>query len=48
MHHPPVLSLRDFGIAYGDSLIIGKITLDIPTTGVFVLLGPAGTGKSTR
>lgn len=42
-----LLSLRGYGVAFGDKIILNGINLDIPATGIFVLLGPAGTGKST-
>lgn len=43
----PLLSLRKFGIAFGDKIILRSVDLDIPDIGCFVLMGPAGTGKST-
>lgn len=42
-----LLSLRDYGVAFGDKIILNGINLDIPAKGMVVLLGPAGTGKST-
>jgi len=42
-----ILSLREYGIAFGDKIILNGIDLDIPEQGMTVLLGPAGTGKST-
>jgi len=43
----PLLSLRGFGIAYGERRIIETIELDIPPRRIIVMMGPAGTGKST-
>lgn len=42
-----LLSLRQFGIAFGDKIVLRSVDLEIPDTGCFVLMGPAGTGKST-
>jgi len=42
-----LLSLRQFGVAFGDKIILRSVDLDIPERGCFVLMGPAGTGKST-
>jgi len=42
-----LLSLREYGVAFGDRIILNGIDLDIPERGMTVLLGPAGTGKST-
>lgn len=42
-----VLSLRHFGIAFGERVILSDINLDLPAKGICVLLGPGGTGKST-
>ncbi|BAU48388.1 ABC transporter [Sulfurifustis variabilis] len=41
------LSLRGFGVAFGERVILSDVTLDVPERGVTVLMGPAGTGKST-
>jgi atypical dual specificity phosphatase len=43
----PLLSLCGFGIAYGERRILEAIELDIPTRRIIVMMGPAGTGKST-
>jgi atypical dual specificity phosphatase len=43
----PVLSLRGFGIRYGGRRIVDSIDLDVPTQRIVVMMGPAGTGKST-
>jgi atypical dual specificity phosphatase len=43
----PLLSLREFGIAHGERRVLDSIELDIPTRRIIVMMGPAGTGKST-
>ena len=43
----PLLSLRGYGIAYGERRIVDSIDLDILPCRIVVLMGPAGTGKST-
>ena len=43
----PILSLKNYGVAFGRRTVLSSVTLDIPERGIFVLLGPAGTGKST-
>jgi atypical dual specificity phosphatase len=49
MHKPEeaVLQLEEYGIAYGERVVHSSLTLAIPSRGITVLLGPAGTGKST-
>lgn len=42
-----MLSLTEFGVAFGDRIVLESITFDVPTPGCTVLLGPSGTGKST-
>jgi atypical dual specificity phosphatase len=42
-----LLSLHKFGIAFGDKIVLRSVDLDIPDSGCVVLMGPAGTGKST-
>ena len=42
-----LLSLHDYGVAFGDKIILNGINLDIPELGIMVLMGPSGTGKST-
>jgi atypical dual specificity phosphatase len=43
----PLLSLRDFGVAFGDRVVLNAVNLDFDGPGVLVLMGPVGTGKST-
>lgn len=42
-----MLSLRKFGVAFGERTILDSVSLNIVTPGCTVLLGPSGTGKST-
>lgn len=42
-----LLSLREYGVAFGDKIILNGVNLEIPDHGMMVLLGPSGTGKST-
>jgi atypical dual specificity phosphatase len=42
-----LLSLREYGVAFGSKIILNGVNLEIPDRGMVVLLGPAGTGKST-
>lgn len=42
-----VLSLKEFGAAFNTRTILSTITLDLPETGITILMGPCGTGKST-
>lgn len=39
--------VRDFGLYYGKSHILNKVTLDIRVNAVTALIGPSGSGKST-
>jgi atypical dual specificity phosphatase len=41
------LSLRSFGVAFGDQVVLSNVSFDLPPTGMTVLVGPAGCGKST-
>ncbi len=43
----PTLSLRDFGVAFGDRVVLNAVNLELEETGVLVVMGPVGTGKST-
>ena len=42
-----ILELKNFGASFGDKIILSDINLTILERGIFVLLGPSGTGKST-
>lgn len=43
----PILQLNGFGAAYGDKIVLRGIDFEVPARGCTVLMGPAGTGKST-
>ncbi|HEC19371.1 MAG TPA: ATP-binding cassette domain-containing protein [Gammaproteobacteria bacterium] len=42
-----LLTLRDYGVAFGDKIVLNGVNLQIPPRGIVVLMGPVGTGKST-
>ena len=42
-----VLCCRRFGVAFGSRVILADVSFNAPSRGVTVLMGPAGTGKST-
>jgi atypical dual specificity phosphatase len=42
-----MLSLKDFGVAFGNRIVLNSISLTVDGPGCTVLLGPSGTGKST-
>ncbi len=42
-----VLETRGLGVGFGERVILSEVDLTVPQQGVVVLMGPAGTGKST-
>lgn len=42
-----ILQLKSFGLSIGGRTILSAVDLDIAATGITVILGPSGTGKST-
>jgi len=42
-----VLELEEYGVAFGNKVILSSVNLQVPLKGNVVLLGPAGIGKST-
>lgn len=42
-----ILELNNYGVGFSEKIILSSINLQIPEHGTFVLIGPAGTGKST-
>lgn len=47
MSENSILELKDYGVAFGERIILSSVNLDVPERGIVVLLGPSGTGKST-
>ena len=47
MSEDSILTLKDYGVAFGDKIILSSVNLEVPERGILVLLGPSGTGKST-
>ena len=43
----PLLALSNFGVAFGERVVLADVDLALAHTGVMVLMGPVGTGKST-
>lgn len=42
-----ILELDEYGVAFGDKIILSSVDMKVPVRGNVVLLGPAGIGKST-
>lgn len=42
-----LLELHNFGVAFGQKVVLCEVTVAIPEQGSVILLGPSGTGKST-
>lgn len=42
-----ILELEEYGVAFGDKIILSSVDMKVPVRGNVVLLGPAGIGKST-
>ncbi|NOQ36730.1 MAG: ATP-binding cassette domain-containing protein [Methylococcaceae bacterium] len=45
--NPPLLKITQLSAGYNQKTILNKIDLDIPQRGIFGIMGPSGTGKST-
>ncbi|HEY1068055.1 MAG TPA: ATP-binding cassette domain-containing protein [Pirellulales bacterium] len=43
----PVLSLRNFGVAFRERVVLRSVDLDVPAQGASVIVGPVAGGKST-
>ncbi|MEM6732729.1 MAG: ATP-binding cassette domain-containing protein, partial [Myxococcota bacterium] len=41
------IELQDFGVAFGELVVLASVDLTIRSPGITVLVGPAGSGKST-
>ena len=42
-----ILRLAGFGLSFFDKRVLDRIDLNVPASGITVILGPAGTGKSS-
>lgn len=42
-----VLHAEGFGVAFGERVILAELSFGVPATGITILMGPSGTGKST-
>jgi atypical dual specificity phosphatase len=44
---PPLLSLRGYGVTYGNRRVFESIDLNVGSRRILAIMGPSGTGKST-
>ncbi len=42
-----MLELEEYGVAFGERIILSSVSLTVPEKGIVILMGPSGTGKST-
>ena len=42
-----VLRLEGFGVAFGEKVVLADLSFNVAASGITVLMGPSGTGKST-
>lgn len=42
-----ILELEEYGVAFGEKIILSSVNLKVPAVGNVVLMGPSGIGKST-
>lgn len=42
-----ILTLENFGVAFGDKIVLNQLNLILPNRGVHFLLGPTSSGKTT-
>ncbi len=47
MSDESILSLRRFGVSFGDQVVLASVSLELPRAGMVSLIGSAGAGKST-
>ena len=47
MDHPTHIAVKDLRISYGPREILHGVTLNVPRNGIFGIIGPAGSGKSS-
>jgi phosphate transport system ATP-binding protein len=47
MDGEPKIRIRDLGVSYGGHEALRGITIDVPRNGIFAIIGPANSGKTT-